>query len=156
MARRKHAPAYRRSYYPANDNYRWKPRVVPYAPRPVVNPAGRFPFRALALALALGQMGRSRYLGHPATRSVLAQEDRRRWHPAGALAPAGALSRSARGLVLAGSEGSGLGSAVRFRSPVKVSICVRRKVRREVIMAKGKGGGGHRPPTRNYWSDVQC
>lgn len=43
-----------------------------------------------------------------------------------------------------------------FTEPKQVPICVRRKERREVLLAKGKGGGNHKPPRRNNWSDVEC
>jgi len=43
-----------------------------------------------------------------------------------------------------------------FNIPAQVPVCVRRKSRREVILAKGKGGGKHKKPTRNQWSDVKC
>ena len=43
-----------------------------------------------------------------------------------------------------------------FRVPSKVAICVRRKTRKEVIFAKGKGGKGTRRPKRNKWCDVHC
>lgn len=37
-----------------------------------------------------------------------------------------------------------------------LALCVRRKVRREVLLALGRGGGGKRRPRRNKWSDVRC
>lgn len=43
-----------------------------------------------------------------------------------------------------------------FRVPQDVSICAKRSQRREVLLAQGKGGGNHRPPRRNKWSDVKC
>lgn len=92
---------------------------------------------------------------------VRSLEDRRTWHPSGPLRPAGALSRSARTLVV---ERSGparwqdpLPGRVQFSVPEKVSGCVRRKERREVLFAKGHGGkGSRRAKRRNNWSDVKC
>lgn len=46
--------------------------------------------------------------------------------------------------------------SVGFRNPSELLVCVRRKVRREVLLAKGRGGGGHRRPRRNAYSDVRC
>lgn len=46
---------------------------------------------------------------------------------------------------------------VAFAQPKQVSVCVRRKTRREVLFAKQrtrKGSGARR--TRNEWSDVKC
>lgn len=43
-----------------------------------------------------------------------------------------------------------------FDVPKRVAICVRRKQRREVIIAKklARNGGGAKH--RNIWSDVKC
>lgn len=49
----------------------------------------------------------------------------------------------------------GVGS-IAFKAPAKVAICVRRKVRKQVLLAKGKGGGSHRKPRRNRYSNVWC
>lgn len=46
--------------------------------------------------------------------------------------------------------------ALMFRQPKHVLVCVRRKSRREVLMALGKGGRGNRRGRRSYWSDVRC
>lgn len=48
-------------------------------------------------------------------------------------------------------------SALKFADPRFVGICVRRKIRREVIFAlkrnrKGSGGKKH----RNFWSTISC
>lgn len=39
---------------------------------------------------------------------------------------------------------------------IKNVICARRKVRREVLFATGKGGGNHRPPSYSLESQVRC
>lgn len=88
--------------------------------------------------------------------ATLAVEDRRFWTPATRPRSAGALSRVSRGLVVGGSMSRPLSSRVGFADPKRVSVCVRRKIRKEVILAKGKGGSRHRRPRRNYWSDVDC
>lgn len=44
-----------------------------------------------------------------------------------------------------------------FDVPADVLVCVRRKIRKEVIHAIGKSGkAGQRPPRRNQWSDIHC
>lgn len=43
-----------------------------------------------------------------------------------------------------------------FEKPRGVLVCVRRQMRKEVILAKGKGGAKHRRPRRGQWSHVQC
>lgn len=42
-----------------------------------------------------------------------------------------------------------------FNDP-KVRLCLRRKVRREVLFAKGRSGSGFRRPRWNYLSRVRC
>lgn len=49
-----------------------------------------------------------------------------------------------------------LKQAVRFAVPKRVRLCVKRKERREVLLAKGKGGGNHRKPRRTEYSSVRC
>lgn len=49
-----------------------------------------------------------------------------------------------------------LKQVVRFAVPKKIKLCVRRKVRKEVILASGKGGGNHRKPRRNEYSSIRC
>lgn len=44
-----------------------------------------------------------------------------------------------------------------FAEPEAVTVCVRRKQRREVIFASGRGGRrGQRPPRFNWRSKIQC
>ena len=46
---------------------------------------------------------------------------------------------------------------VRYVVPRDAVICARRKIRKEVIFAKGKAGrGGQRRPRRNDYSNVVC
>lgn len=42
------------------------------------------------------------------------------------------------------------------RSPEHAIVCVRRKIRRGVILAKGKGGGGHRKGRKGRNSNIWC
>jgi hypothetical protein len=47
---------------------------------------------------------------------------------------------------------SGVGYAV----PSKTIVCVRRTVRKQVLLAKGLGGGRHKPPRFNSNSGIDC
>lgn len=92
-------------------------------------------------------------------------EDRRRFHPEGGFRPA--LDRKMRVAKVAAQ--SVHNSRMRFTSPFsgvlpspmkyakRVLICVRRKVRREVLFASGGGGGrAKRSRRRNAYSGVNC
>lgn len=48
------------------------------------------------------------------------------------------------------------GGQQRFAVPKQTMVCVRRTIRRQVLFAKGRGGGGHKRPRRNQWSNVRC
>lgn len=98
--------------------------------------------------------------------AVLRSDDRRHYHPARRLAGPGALIRRATQLhigqvgrsVRKSAHRQGLPNTVKFRMPNLVSICVRRKIRREVYLAlyKGKSRGSGASRRRNFWSDVKC
>lgn len=45
---------------------------------------------------------------------------------------------------------------VSFDRPKSVLVCVRRNTRRQVLLAMGHGGGRHRPPRFNEYSQVRC
>ena len=114
--------------------------VVRFRPRPVA------PFR-----------------GYDATIGKLADlEDRRRFHPMRALRPAFSLPRGASRLVVREPKRARAlfpaqtRAVIAFANPRRVLICLRRKARREVLMALGKGGGGAKRPRRNEFSDVRC
>lgn len=49
-----------------------------------------------------------------------------------------------------------LAPGLSFREPHRVSVCAKRQIRREVLLAKGAGGGRHRPPRRKPSSDIGC
>jgi len=86
-------------------------------------------------------------------------QDRRTWFPS-LFRPAASLGRRADTKLIVPSTSVGsvsrLPDKVAFDVPRRVLICVRRKVRKEVIHALGKGGGGNRKPRRNEFSDVRC
>lgn len=80
-------------------------------------------------------------------------EDRRTWYPARyrpvAVIPGARTSTRPNRLV------QGFRS-LQFAYPPHVLICVRRRIRREVLLALGRGGAGHKKPRRNEYSDVHC
>lgn len=90
-------------------------------------------------------------------------EDLRTWHPAGRLRAVQSYTYGDGLLVdrsnvrVGRTEAPLFSGHVGFREPDRVFICARRKQRREVLMATGRGGGRHsRKPRRNRWSDVRC
>lgn len=87
-------------------------------------------------------------------------EDRRTWYPT-RVRPAATLSRLDQRRIVERSRNSfesfpslHLG----FEVPRKVAVCVRRKTRREVILALKKAGAGaaQKRRKRNEYSDVRC
>lgn len=108
------------------------------------------------------------------TLSVLRQiEDRRDYHPSGPKRAARTLlgttakvkrvptilRKGTNRLLKSVQSASGvLGrDKVAFQMPERVVVCVRRKVRREVLFAKRATGKGSRSfKRRNEWSEVKC
>lgn len=88
--------------------------------------------------------------------AVLETGDRRRYHPNKFLQTPAAIRRDAVRLVQPlWSEPR----SVSFAVPKKVALCVRRKVRKEVMFAKGHGGmkvSRQKPRKNNYWSRISC
>lgn len=99
------------------------------------------------------------------------QQDGRTYHPDGRNRPDIAVPRSAGRLVVRSVYGSG--KAVRvaanpfatvkwgaervgFATPRKVATCVRRKIRREVLLAFGRGGAGNKKPRWRASSHISC
>lgn len=94
--------------------------------------------------------------------------DRRMFHPDDVFAPVFSNNRASRRIhdvnvnnrVAKGSTPYASpfrGTAFRFAVPARVSVCVRRSNRREVLFALNRTGKGARSrKRRNYWSDVQC
>lgn len=90
--------------------------------------------------------------------------DRRVYHPLGRYRRAVSLGRLYESMVVAKRD-TGVAArrsklfspVIRFAEPHKISICVRRQQRREVLFAKRKmfsGKGGSR--RRNFYSGVSC
>lgn len=107
----------------------------------------------------------------PIARLALApREDRRHWSPSrfpiaaraflqhASNFKAARVGRAARGKALTEKAKMSLvPAAVRFDDPRFVYVCERRKRRREVIFATGKGGKrGQRRPWRNEFSEIRC
>lgn len=100
-------------------------------------------------------------------------EDRRRWNPEGSSAAAASFDsprhrlrafQSRRSTRIQGSTSVPFGfgglleeSGVAFRRPSRVLVCVRRRIRREVMHAFGKAGKvGQKRPRRGPYSSVRC
>lgn len=101
---------------------------------------------------------------HPSPTKILKNtlrqiEDRRTYHPQGAQRPARSLERSQHRLVIPQKKNAPrLSNRVQFDAPKRVLICIRRKIRKEVLFAKRKTGKGARARRhrRNYFSEVTC
>lgn len=94
-----------------------------------------------------------------------AYEDRRQWHPDGDYRPARSYSRSRQQLKLSDPMDDlrdvwqSTRAVLAFSNPRDVLVCVRRKMRREVLHAfrkTGRGGGRKRPPRYNWFSKIKC
>lgn len=82
-------------------------------------------------------------------------EDRRTYRPDYSVrAPASQRRRDAR--LIQDPTQSNL-RRITFANPTHVAMCLRRKIRREVLHAlKVAGGKGFKKPRRNAWSDIGC
>lgn len=101
-------------------------------------------------------------------------EDRRTFHPAGVNRPAAGffmprhrlrVSTPRRPVTVATAPGLGVSPSpetfsppigIGFVAPRQVAVCIRRKVRKEVIHAKGFAGGRVRKPRRSTYSEITC
>lgn len=102
-------------------------------------------------------------------------EDRRTWHPEGAMRPARSFNSSRHRLRLINSPVTKIQNGrpngrygykqnfnqpshrIGFEAPEKTLICVRRKIRAEVLHAKKKAGKtGQKKPKFNYYSKIAC
>lgn len=81
--------------------------------------------------------------------------DRRRWLPPKYPRPVAARRKHR----LIGLRVQSPLYGLHFRSPIRVQLCVRRRVRKEVLHAFrriGKGKGSRRTKRRNEWSSIGC
>lgn len=113
--------------------------------------------RELRRELPLSALTQLRRLVAPVlpARSVLSEySDRRLYDPTRSVRAPFSFRRSDVRLV----DKRPLWSATQlsFAVPKRVAICIRRKDRREVLFAKGVGGGRVRKPRRNAWSSIKC
>lgn len=131
--------------------------------RGIITPSYRYrlPVRSTS-SLPITTLGTFRTFQRLATPSVSrlrVYEDRRLWHPDGLARPARSFDRATT-LKMGPAKPSRpwqLPSAVNFTAPSRVVLCVRRKIRKQVMFAKHKAGrGGQRPPRWSYWSSVNC
>lgn len=111
---------------------------------------------------------RAPYLFRPVVvRPLQLVEDRRRYHPLGFRAPAATFSRlDQRRLVerlvsppraVSASSWTMPAARIGFAVPRKVAVCVRRKMRRQVLFAVGGTGKGSRARRKyNQFSTVVC
>lgn len=107
----------------------------------------------------LGLPSRVAYKGYDATVGRVVLDDRRMWHPERVFRPAFSLKRAATQLVLkkpTAHQKPRLTEGLAFKDPRKVLICVRRRIRKNIMHAIGAAGGKVKKPRRNYWSDVTC
>ena len=103
-----------------------------------------------------------RSLPRPLVAPLTNYEDRRAYHPISrAFRPAFSIPRAARIIRAVEPKAPRLWSAqtkstLAFAEPRRVLVCLRRQVRKEVLLALGKGGGGKRKPRRNHLSEISC
>lgn len=89
-------------------------------------------------------------------------EDRRLYHPEGVSRPFRALNRAVARLkavdvkVHKKEKEKIIPRFIGFIDPARVLVCIRRKVRREVMHAMGAAGGSVRPPHRTESSEIRC
>ena len=113
---------------------------------------------------------RSGLLSSPTVQSLRLYEDRREFHPEGRNRPARSFTRHVHRLrAVTPSKGTrrsrsvvhdvwrGVPHRIGFVRPERVLVCVRRKMRREVIHALKKNGkGGGKKPRLNWRSKIKC
>lgn len=93
-------------------------------------------------------------------------EDRRQYHPDGPYRSARGFTTSAPQLVAREPRSTGgntfrpynaqTKAIVAFSAPKRVAVCVRRKIRKEIMHAMGAAGGKVRKPKRNFMSNHRC
>jgi len=86
-------------------------------------------------------------------------EDRRFWHPLGQRRPAQSFRNVNHSLKIPSGRSTSKYPlhTVGFVNPENVAVCVRRKIRKEVLFAKRKTGKrGQKKPRFNWFSKVSC
>lgn len=99
-------------------------------------------------------------IAQPAVRSMLSDiEDRRTYHPSGPHRPVSSPRRHNVKIKVKPRTNFRTAAMMVFDAPKYVSICVRRKIRTEVLHAQrktGKGSRFNRKPRHNENSKVHC
>lgn len=93
-------------------------------------------------------------LPSPTTSQVRQYGDRRLFRPDRIIAPPPAVTRASARVVASSNRSF---NTLRFADPKLVTICARRKERREVLFAKRltrKGSGSSK--RNNFWSRISC
>lgn len=105
---------------------------------------------------------REKQLKYRLNQVIRSLEDRRHFSPEIAR-PARALYRSSTRLVPYENKNQRTkqnnrwpSNRLSFAVPAHVAVCVRRKERREVLFAHGKGGGKVKPGKWSEFSDINC
>lgn len=84
-------------------------------------------------------------------------EDLRTFHPDGPLRSRRGFITAHHSLSVSRSRSSRVPAGLRFTNPYQVLTCVRRKIRKQVLFAKGGAGSRKmRRPKYNYMSSVRC
>lgn len=94
-------------------------------------------------------------------RSLIAQMEDRRRFAFDPFTPPVSVRRSDRRIVVRSSVVAGKSTfgGMKFSVPERVALCAKRKIRREIMFAFGRSGGGSRRKPfnrRNYWSQFGC
>lgn len=139
-------------------------RFYPSAPRDVFKRNTTFSQSAIASALDFASFDEvERALWSPSSTSIRSIspeiEDRRTWAPDRGPVSTRSSRRSRiplQAFTPLYSRNFDVPAHVAFKAPRYVAVCVRRRNRREVLLAKNQGGGGHRRPKRNALSDIRC
>lgn len=127
------------------------------------------PLTPPSLTTLLSPLSPLKPIRHVTPKRLTLIEDRRSWHPQGASAPAKSVHKSRHRLALKpGASVQGVRSTpartapmpagIHFQAPKKVLICIRRKMRKQVLFALRKTGKGAkaRKHRRSFYSSVRC
>jgi len=89
------------------------------------------------------------------------QHDRREYNPTKKLAPpANTIRRSTRLVIKSAAHPSrNVPRGIKFDSPKRIAICIRRNIRREILHAigvAGRRGNGNRTKRKTIYSGISC
>lgn len=95
----------------------------------------------------------------PVSQPVLDLEDRRRFNPTKTVSRPASIRRDQARLTHRQTRKyiPFKTDPVSFADPVRVSLCARREIRKQVLHAKKVAGrSGLKKPRRNFWSSISC